>query len=141
MRAAFRGIAGAQVVSMLALGALRLTSVLSSHREALRADLESAAGRMLWVFLPYAGLVLFNLGLRGIPSTDIRSATSVLMLGPLTALRPLLMIAGVLYGISSSKLVETRFLGIFILALMLLLEFALDRRAARAQAIQIRQLV
>lgn len=140
-RALFRGIAASQVVSVLALAALLLTSALSSRRYALRADLESSAGRMLWVFLPYAALVLINLALRLIPSTDIRSATSVLMLGPLTAIRPLIMITGVLYGISASNLPETRFLGVFILALMLSLEFALNRYAAREQAIQIRRLV
>jgi len=140
-RALFRGIAGAQVVSVLALAALLLTGGFSLRPVALRVDLESAAGRMLWVFLPYACLVLFNLALRLVPSTDIRSATSVLMLGPLTAIRPLVIIVGVLYGISASNLLKTRFLGIFILALMLSLEFALNRRAARAQAIQIRRLV
>lgn len=141
MRALFRGIVGAQLVSMLALAALLLTSAFSSRRDALRADLASAAGHMLWIFLPYAALVLFNLALRLIPSTDIRSATSVLMLGPLTAIRPLVMIAGVLYGISASHLLETRLLGVFILALMLSLEFVLNSRAARAQALQIRHLV
>lgn len=140
-RALFRGFVGAQLVSILALAALLLTSTFSSRRDALHADLESAAGRMLCVFLPYAALVLLNLALRLVPSTDIRSATSVLMLGPLTAIRPLILITGVLYGISASGLLETRLLGGFILALMLSLEFVLNRRAARAQAIQIRQLV
>ena len=141
IRALLRGIAGAQVISSLALVALLLTAAFSSRRSALRADLEDAAGRMLWVFLPYGALVLFNLALRLLPSTDIRSATSVFMLGPLTAIRPLVMIAGVLYGISASQLLETRVLGLFILALMLALEFVLNRRAARAQAMEIRQLV
>lgn len=140
-RALFHGIAGAQVVSMLALAALLLTGVLSLRHDALRVDLESTASRMLRVFLPYAALVVFNLALRLIPSTDIRSATSVLMLGPLTAVRPLIMIVGVFYGISRSGLVETRLLGAFVLALMLSLEFALNRLAARAQDIQIRRLV
>ena len=140
-RALLHGIAGAQVVSMLALAALLLTGAFSSRRDALRADLEASAGRMLWVFLPYAALVLFNLALRLVPSTDIRSATNVLMLGPLTAIRPLVMIAGVLFGISASVLFETRCLGLFILALMLSLEFFLNHRAARAQAHQIRSLV
>jgi hypothetical protein len=118
-----------------------LTAAFSSHRDALRADLESAAARMLWVFLPYAALVLINLALRLTPSTDVRSATSVLMLGPLTAIRPLVMVAGVLHGIFASNLFETRTLGIFILALMLSLEFALNRHAGREQATEIRQLV
>lgn len=126
---------------MIALAGLLLTSAFTLRRDALRADLESAAGHMLLVFLPYAALVLFSLTLRLIPSTDVRSATSVLMLGPLTAVRPLVMIAGVVYGISAGNLLETRLLGSFILALMLFLEFVLNRRAGRAQAIQIRQLI
>jgi hypothetical protein len=136
-----RGIAGAQVVSMLALGALLVAKVLSVRRDVLRLDLESVAGRMLWIFLPYAALVLFNLVLRMFPSTDIRSATSVFMLGPLTAIRPFVMIAGIVYGISKSSLLETRLLGLFILALMLSLELLLNRLAARAQVLQIRKLV
>jgi hypothetical protein len=76
-----------------------------------------------------------------VPSVDIRSATSVMMLGPLTSIRPLVMIAGVLYGISASALWETRVLGIFILALMLGLEFVLNLRASRAQARQIDSLI
>jgi hypothetical protein len=141
LRALVRGIVAAQVVSALALAALLLAGAFSSHRDALRADLASAAARMLRIFLPYAALVLFNLALRLLPSTDIRSATSVFMLGPLTAIRPVVMIAGILYGLSASRLLETWLLGLFVLALMLFLEFALNRRAARAQAIQIRALV
>lgn len=140
-RSLFRGIVGGQIISTVALAALIAAAVFSTHRDVLRADLELAAGRMLRIFVPYAALVMFNLALRLLPSTDIRSATSVLMLGPLTAIRPLVMIAGVLYGISKSSLSETRLLGLFILALMLSLEFVLNRRAARAQAMQIRQLV
>lgn len=140
-RALFQGIVGSQIVSVLAFSALLIAAALSAHQDLLRADLEVAAGRMLRIFVPYGALVLFNLALRLLPSTDIRSATSVLMLGPLTAIRPLVMIAGVLFGISSTHLVETRLLGLFILALMLSLEFFLSRRAARAQAAQIRQLV
>jgi hypothetical protein len=102
-------------------------------RAGLRTDLEAAAERMLWIFLPYAALVIGNILLRLIPSTDIRSATSVMMLGPLTAIRPLVMATGVLYGISASRLWETRTLGLLILALMLSLEFALNLRAAREQ--------
>ena len=140
-RSLLRGIVGGQIISTLALVALIATAAFSTRRDALRADLELAAARMLRIFVPYAALVLFNLALRLLPSTDIRSATSVLMLGPFTAIRPFVMIAGVLYGISASRLRETRLLGLFILALMLSLEFVLNRRAGREQAMQIRQLV
>lgn len=141
VRAQLRGLVGAQIVSTVALAALAFVALQSAHRAALRTDLEGAAGRMLWVFLPYAALVLGNILLRLVPSTDIRSATSVMMLGPLTAIRPLIMIAGVLYGISASVLWETRLLGLFILGLMLSLEFALNLRAGREQAREINTLV
>jgi hypothetical protein len=64
VRSAFGGVVGAQITSMLALLALVLTYTLSLRRHELRADLETAAGRMLWIFLPYAALVLFNLALQ-----------------------------------------------------------------------------
>ena len=95
---------------------------------------------MLWVFVPYAVLLLSNLALRVVPSNDIRSATSVFMLGPLTAIRPLVMTSGVLYGIYSSRLPETRILGMFVRLLMLSLEFALNRHAS-CQEREIRALI
>jgi hypothetical protein len=117
---------------MLALGALLVARRLSVRDDVLRVDLESVAGRMLWIFLPSAALVLVNLVLRILPSIDIRSATSVFMPGPLTAIRRFVMIAGVVYGISKSSLLETRGLGLLILALMLSLELALNRLASSA---------
>lgn len=140
-RAAFGGVAGAQIISTAALVALLLVAATSSNRAVVRGDLEGAASRMLWVFVPYAVLVISNLALRLVPSNDIRSATSVFMLGPLTAIRPVVMIVGVLYGIYSSRLLETRILGLFVLLLMLSLEFVLNRRAGRLQDREIRQII
>lgn len=141
VRAQIRGLIGAQIISGIALAALGMVWILAANRAALRADLETAAGCMLWIFLPYAALVVGNILLRLVPSTDVRSATSVMMLGPLTAIRPLVMVTGVLYGISASRLWETRALGLFILALMLGLEFVLNLRAAREQRREIDGLV
>jgi len=87
-RALVRGLLGAQVISTLALVALLLVDRVSPHQTDLVLDLEDAAERMLWVFLPYAVAVVASLALRTIPSTDLRSATSVLGLGPFTAIRP-----------------------------------------------------
>jgi len=114
---------------------------LSSHRAELRTDLEAAAARMLWIFVPYAAAVVGSLALRILPSTDLRSATSVFALGPFTAIRPVIMIVGVLYGIAASRLMETRLLGLFVLSLMLSLEYFLNRSAGFRQAREIRQLV
>jgi SAM-dependent methyltransferase len=141
VRAQLRGLVGAQIVSTIALVALILVAATSSHRIALRSDLEAAATRMLRFFVPYAALVLGNILLRLVPSTDIRSATSVMMLGPLTAIRPLVMIAGVAYKIWHSVLWDTRVLGLFVLALMLGLEFVLNRQAAHRQSRELALLV
>ena len=140
-RALVRGLLGAQVISTLALVALLLVDRFSPHQTDLVLDLEDAAERMLWVFLPYAVAVVASLALRTIPSTDLRSATSVLGLGPFTAIRPFVMVAGVLYGIWRSQLIETRVLGLFILGLMLSLEYFLNRGAAARQRKEIREVV
>ena len=139
--AMLRGVLGAQIASWLSLLVLLGVMSVSEDRNALRQDLQNAAERMLWIFMPYAALVLFNLALRLVPSTDLRSATSVIFLGPLTFLRPLVMIAGVLFGIWRGQLRTTICLGLFVLLLMLSLEFALNLYNGRLQEKQIRSLI
>lgn len=136
-RALFTGTVAAQIASTVSLLVLFVAVTLSNHRAELRGDLETTAGRMLWIFLPYAAAVLINLALRALPSTDIRAATSVMMLGPLTGLRPFVMIAGVIYGVRASYLFETKMLGLFVLTAMLFLESFLDRIAERRQALDL----
>jgi hypothetical protein len=139
--AMLRGVFGAQIASWLSLLVLLGVMSVSQDRSALRLDLQSAAERMLWIFLPYAALVLFNLALRLVPSTDLRSATSVVFLGPLTFLRPFVMIIGVLFGIWHAQLRATICLGLFVLLLMLSLEFALNLYNGKLQEKQIRSLI
>ena len=136
-----RGVLAAQIASWLSLVLLLAIYFHSQDKTSLRLDLEAAAGRMLYVFLPYAVLVLANLAVRAVPSVDLRSATSVLFLGPLTALRPFVMILGVLIGIWRSQLHITVFLGLFVLALMLSLDFALNLYNSSLQQRQIQSLV
>jgi hypothetical protein len=66
---------------------------------------------------------------RALPTVDMRSATSVLIFGPMTAMRPLISIGGVLYGIIPATRWEVRALGVLVLALMLGVELLLDRIA------------
>jgi len=141
VKGVLRGILASQIASWLSLLALLAAMGLSSDRTLLRSDLEAAAARMLLVFLPYTALVVSNVMLRLVPSTDLRSATSVLFLGPLTFLRPFVMIAGVLFGIWSAQLRATVFLGLFVLVLMLSIEFALNLYNGEIQEKQIRLLV
>jgi len=77
-RAAVRGVAASQIVSIAALATLLLAVAVSSHREMLRDDLEAAAGRMLWVFVPYARLCfsISGCGLCLPPTFGVRRACS-----------------------------------------------------------------
>lgn len=140
-RALVRGFVAAQIASLIAALALACVVLFTPHRPELVADLQFAARRMLWIFLPYAAAVLCALALRLLPSTDIRSASSVFLLGPLTAIRPFLMFAGVLFGIYSARLGETRLLGLIVLTLMLFIEAVLNRLAAGRQSLEISSLV
>jgi hypothetical protein len=139
--ALLRGFFAAQAASLIAIIALILVFLATPDRGELRGDLELAARRMLWIFLPYAATVLSSLALRLVPSTDIRSASSVFLLGPLTAIRPVLMTAGVLVGIYSAHLLGTRLLGLIVLALMLCVELVLNHLSSRRQSRQIQTLV
>jgi hypothetical protein len=119
------------VISTIALPALLLAVRFSGHRGELRADLEAAAGRVLWIFVLYAIAVVGSLMLRVIPSTDLRSATSV-RAG--TALRNSFVgddCVGVVYGVAPSRLVETKSSAAYVLPLMLALEIVLNSLAAR----------
>jgi len=136
-----RGVLAAQVVSGFSLLCLLAVIAFSRNPHLLRADLAQSAGRMLFVFIPYAALVLVNIALRVIPSVDIRSATSVFFLGPLTGIRPFVMIAGVMAGIWHAQLHATVFLGLFVLFLMLSAEYALNLYCSRLQQRQIHSLV
>lgn len=137
IRGVWRGVIAAQIASWLSFFVLLAVYSIASDKQLLQRELESAAGRMLYIFLPYAALVLANLVLRLVPSLDLRSATSVFFLGPLTAVRPLVMILGVAFGIWRAQLHGTIFLGLFVLGLMLSIEFVLNRYNSREQQVQI----
>ena len=113
--------------------------LVTTEKQALVDDLIHASNRMLTVYVPYAGLVLGTLALRLIPSTDVRAATSVMILGPMTALRPVVEIAGVLYGVLPATLSQTRWLGGSILVLMFTVQWMLERHYSRLAELEILQ--
>jgi hypothetical protein len=130
-RALLRGAVVVQFAA--AISGLMLLAILaeSSDRAYLMSDLLAAGARMIYVFVPYAVLVLVFLTFRLIPSVDVRSATSVMVLGPMTAARPFVALAGVLFGILPANTLRTRVLGLTVLGLMFAVQFLLDRLAAR----------
>ncbi len=109
-------IVGVVVVVML---------LLSPQPAALFASVEKVAARMLIVYVPYALILMLTLAVRATPSVDIRSITSVLIFGPFTLVRPLVVLAGAIYGLLAEPTPGILFLILLILALMLGMEPAL----------------
>jgi hypothetical protein len=95
--------------------------VLVSIRDAgfLFSDLELVGARMLMVYVPYALILLITFCVRAIPSVDIRSITSVLIFGPFTFIRPLVVLAGAVWGVMAAPGAITIALAVLIVTLML----------------------
>jgi hypothetical protein len=121
-RALVRGAIYGQAAIGLA-GALMLVFIwFSSERALLINDLNEAGRRMLFVYLPYAVIVLAAFCLRLIPSVDLRSMTSMLIFGPFIFIRPLVAVAGVAWAVIAVPRAEVAVLCLLVLLLMLSLE-------------------
>ena len=81
---------------------------------------------MLTVYIPYAVVLLITFCIRAVPSVDIRSITSVLIFGPFTFIRPLIVLAGAIWGIIAAPEAITIAITVLIVILMLGLEHILS---------------
>ena len=115
-------IVGVVVVVML---------VLSPQPASLYASFEQVSKRMLIVYVPYALILIITFSIRAIPSVDVRSITSVLVFGPFTLIRPLVVLAGAVWGVLAAPTVTVLILMILIVFLMLGMEYSLDKLRAR----------
>jgi hypothetical protein len=113
--------------------AISLTLVLAAVRfapdpDAFRADLRQVWMRMLQIYLPFALTILTAFAFRLIPSVDVRCLTSTLVFGPLAGIRPLVGIAGLVWGVWAAPRPEILLGGAAILALWLSVERILGLR-------------
>jgi len=115
------------IVGVITVGLL----LVSSDPVAQFQALERVGSRMLLVYIPYALILVITFFVRAFPSVDIRSITSTLIFGPFTLMRPLVVIAGGLWGILAEPNTITIGLTVLILCLMLGLEWALGRLRSR----------
>jgi len=127
-RALVRGaLYGQLAIILVATIAFAMIS-LSSEPSRLIADFEIVGRRMLAIYLPYAIIIGLAFSLRAIRSVDIRSITSTVVFGPFTLIRPLVALAGVIWGILGAPRPATIALGLFVLILMLSLELIMTWR-------------
>jgi hypothetical protein len=134
-RAMLRGALWGQAAVAVALAAVAALLLRAEDRAAFVHSLIEAGRRMLLVYVPYALVVLAAFAVRAAPSVDVRSMTSTLVFGPFQFVRPLVVVAGVLWGLSAARRADVTALGLFVIAEMLLLERWLRHlRARRATA-------
>ena len=130
-RAMIRGaLAGQVAVAIVGVVAVAMLA-LSPQPAALFDDLERVALRMLLVYVPYALILAITFFVRAVPSVDIRSITSVLVFGPFTLIRPLVVLAGAIWGLLAAPRPRILLLVIVIITLMLGMESALGHLRAR----------
>jgi L-asparagine transporter-like permease len=130
-RALLRGALMGQIAVAIA-GAVAIEMLAATDQPArLFATFDGVATRMLMIYVPYALILIATFLVRAIPSVDIRSITSVLVFGPFTLIRPLVVLAGAIWGFLAAPTASVAFLLTLIVTLMLGMEFALDRLRAR----------
>jgi len=96
--ALWRGFVLGQIAAAISLSLVLAALSLTPDPAAVRADLVRVWIRMLQIYLPFAVLILSAFAFRLIPSVDVRCMTSTLVFGPLSGIRPLVGIAGLLWG-------------------------------------------
>ncbi|MCC6574611.1 MAG: hypothetical protein IT462_12580 [Planctomycetes bacterium] len=93
-RAMLRGAAlgnGAVLIAFVLVQVLLATAPL---REIAYRELIAGGERLVWVYAPYAGIVLVGFVFRMAPSTDIRSMMNILIFGPFTLIRWPVVLSG-----------------------------------------------
>lgn len=129
--AMIRGALFGQVAVAIAGVVVAVMLVLSPEPAKLLASFEQVAVRMLIVYVPYALILIITFSIRAIPSVDVRSITSVLVFGPFTLIRPLVVLAGAVWGVLAAPTVHVLILMVLIVFLMLGMEYSLDKLRAR----------
>jgi hypothetical protein len=124
LRAVGRGFLA---VALTLVPLIALTALLLSRSPQLEADFAAAGRAALFVYGPYATLVLCALALWAIPALDVRTLATVIILGPFTMLRPLVVAAGLVAAAFARPRLEVTLLVVCVGALMLSIERLLGR--------------
>jgi len=125
-RALIRGALAGQVAVLIVGVTTAILVATSSDAAALFSKFETVGARMLAVYIPYAVVLLITFCIRAVPSVDIRSITSVLIFGPFTFIRPLVVLAGAVWGVIAAPAPITIAITVLIVILMLGLEHILS---------------
>ena len=89
-----RGVVLAQLISGVTVGIAAVLMVVAPGAESLPELIVQAGTAMLWVYATYALAVLGALAFYAVPHPDVSSLATVLILGPFTLMRPLVILGG-----------------------------------------------
>ena len=94
------GIAWGQVACLLGLLILGVVATISPDRQTTVREMVAVGERMITVYGIYAIVIFLSFAVRAIPSVDVRSITSTVFFGPLTMLRPAVIVIGIGWGLA-----------------------------------------
>ena len=127
VNAMIHGIGWGQVACLLGLLILT-TAVYASADPGLAVEqMVRVGGRMVRVYVVYAVTILSFFVVRAIPSVDIRSMTSTVAFGPLTLVRPAVIVLGIGWGLSGGAQTSVAVAGLLIAVLMVPFRNLLNR--------------
>ena len=98
LRSMWHGALWGQAAILLGLVLVTVTVQFSPNRLRTLVEMQVAGWRMAPVYSIYAVVVMSTFLIRAWPSVDVRSITSTVGFGPLTLIRPVVIILGIVYA-------------------------------------------
>jgi len=118
LNAMIHGIVWGQAACVVGLLILAAAWSISEDPQLAMKQMVAVGDRMVLVFGVYAAIILAFFAVRAIPSVDIRSMTSTVAFGPLTLVRPAVVVCGIGWGLAIGPQPSIIGAGILICVLM-----------------------
>lgn len=99
VRSMWDGAFWGNVACLIGVVLLLLAVWFAADRERTIEELVTVGWRMSQVYWIYSAVVLGTFLIRAIPSVDIRAITSTIGFGPLTLIRPAVVLIGIAWGL------------------------------------------
>jgi len=122
----------AMVIGFIASQAVLIGFVIVAHQmwrvetSAGRDQTLAFAERLLVIFVPYAMLTFLAFGFRLVPIVDIQCMSSILILGPFTAIRPVVAGAGMVWAVRPENKGTVVVFALLVIAAMFAVERGLE---------------
>jgi len=118
LKAMILGIAWGQVACLLGMLILGVVATMSPDRQTAVKEMVAVGDRMTTVYCIYAIVIFLTFAVRAIPSVDVRSITSTVFFGPLTLLRPAVIVIGIGWGLALQPQVAVVIAAVLIASIM-----------------------